>query len=259
MAGTIFLIHGMCGGAWVWDNFRSFFEAQGYHCLAATLHFHDVDPQAAPLPQLGTIGLLDYAKDLETEIRGLGTPLILMGHSMGGLLAQMLGSRGLGKALVLLAPATPAGILCLKPTLVRGFGSILARWGWWNKPIRHTFTEAAYGMLHSLPARDQRRTYERFVYESGRAGFEAGFWFLDPQRAARVDASRVTCPVLVIAGAQDRLASARTVQQLTRKYGPRATYAEFADHAHWLVAEPGWHDVAAHISGWLGTSVQQTV
>ena len=119
MAGTIFMIHGMCGGAWVWDNFRSFFEAQGYHCLAATLRFHDVDPQAAPLPQLGTIGLLDYAKDLETEIRGLGTPLILMGHSMGGLLAQMLGSRGLSKALVLLAPATPAGILCLKPTLVK--------------------------------------------------------------------------------------------------------------------------------------------
>jgi hypothetical protein len=104
---------------------------------------------------------------------------------MGGILAQILGSRGLGKALVLLAPAAPAGIICLKPTLVKGFGSILTRWGWWNKPIRHTFGEALYGMHYSLPIIEQHKIYEQFVYESGRAGLEAGFWFLDPKRAAR--------------------------------------------------------------------------
>jgi pimeloyl-ACP methyl ester carboxylesterase len=255
MAETVFMIHGMCGGAWVWDNYRSFFAAQGYHCVATTLRFHDIDPQDTPPPQLGTTGLLDYARDLETEIDQLGIDPILMGHSLGGLLAQMLSSRGLGKALVLLAPAAPAGIICLKPTLIKGFGSILTRWGWWRKPIRHTFKEAAYGMLHGLQVEDQRSTYERFVYESGRAGFEAGFWFLDPNQAARVDESGVKCPVLVIAGAKDRLASARLMHKVAHKYEPHSAYHEFADHAHWLVAEPGWQDVAEHISGWLGQTI----
>jgi pimeloyl-ACP methyl ester carboxylesterase len=251
MAETIYMVHGMCGGAWVWDNYRSFFESQGYRCVATTLRFHDIDPQDAPPQQLGTTGLLDYALDLEIEIRRLGSPPILMGHSMGGLLTQILAGRGLGKALVLLAPAAPAGILCLKPTLVRGFGSILLSLGWWNKPIRHTFQEAAYGMLHSLPVNDQRAIYERFVYESGRAGFEAGFWFFDPKQAARVDESKVSCPVLVAAGARDRLAFASVMRQIAGKYGANATYHEFADHAHWLVAEPGWQDVAEYVSAWL--------
>jgi non-heme chloroperoxidase len=251
MAETILMIHGMCGGAWVWHNYRSFFEAKGYRCVTTTLRFHDVDPQDMPPSQLGTTGLLDYTEDLEIEISRLRVQPILIGHSMGGLLAQMLGSRGLGTALVLLAPAAPAGIMCLKPTLVKGFGSILARWGWWNKPIRHTFGEAAYGMLHSLPITEQRKTYEQFVYESGRAGFETGFWFLDSKQAARVDGSKVTCPVLVVAGARDRLAAASVMRQIANKYGQNSTYHEFADHAHWLVAEPGWQEVAEYVSRWL--------
>ena len=103
-AGTIVMIHGMCCGGWYWENFSKFFSNEGYHCLTPTLRFHDVDPGADPHPQIVTTSLLDYAADLENQIRDLKTAPILMGHSMGGLLAQILGSRGLAKALVLLAP-----------------------------------------------------------------------------------------------------------------------------------------------------------
>ena len=94
MAETIFMIHGMWGGRWNFDNFKGFFEKEGYRCVAATLRHHNVDPKTAPDPRLGTTSLLDYAADLEREIRALGTKPIVIGHSMGGLLAQMLGSRG---------------------------------------------------------------------------------------------------------------------------------------------------------------------
>jgi pimeloyl-ACP methyl ester carboxylesterase len=74
---------------------------------------------------LGTTSLLDYAADLEKQIRELEEVPILMGHSMGGLLAQIFGSRGLARALVLLTPASPAGILALKPSVIQSFSSIL--------------------------------------------------------------------------------------------------------------------------------------
>jgi len=251
MAETIFMIHGMCGGAWVWDHYCATFESLGYHCVATTLRHHDANPQNKPPPQLGTTGLLDYIQDLAAEIEQLETAPILMGHSIGGLLAQMLGSRVPCKALVLLAPVPPAGILCLQPSIVKGFGSILARWGWWKRPIRCTFQEAVYGMLHLLPAQDQQQTYDRFAYESGRAACQSGFWFLDPKRTTAVDPSQITCPVLVLAGAQDRLAPASAMRRVAERYAPRASFYAFPNHTHWMLAEPGWEETTDHISSWL--------
>ena len=129
MAETIVMIHGMWGGSWYWENYRKFFESKGYHCIIPTLRFHDMDPKSIPNPALGTTSLLDYAKDLEEEIRRLDSQAIIMGHSMGGLLAQILGSRGLAQALVLLTPASPAGINALKPSVIKSFSSVLSGYG----------------------------------------------------------------------------------------------------------------------------------
>lgn len=253
MAETIFFIHGMWGGAWQWANYRSIFEGQGYRCVATTLPYHDVDPHAAPDPCLGTIGLLDYAGALEAELRQLRTKPILIGHSMGGLLAQILAARGLAKAVVLLTPAAPSGIFAVAPSVIHAFWSIQMTWAFWRRPVRPTFGEASYAMLHLLTERERRAIYERFVYESGRAVFETGYWFLDVSGASRVDASKVACPVLVVAGGQDRITPAWAVRQVARKYGAVSTYREFSRHAHWIVGEPGWEEVAGNVADWLGT------
>jgi pimeloyl-ACP methyl ester carboxylesterase len=251
MTQTIVMIHGMWGGGWCWENYQRFFASKGYRCLTPTLRFHDVDPKAPPHPELGTTSLLDYAQDLEREIRKLDSPPILMGHSMGGLLAQILGSRGLAQALVLLAPAPPHGIMVLKPSVIKGFWSMLTRWGFWRKPMRQTFAEAVYSTMHLLSAEEQKRLFERQVYESGRAICEIGLWFLDPKGAAKVDETKVTCPVLIIAGSQDRITPVPVVRKIAQKYKAVATYRELADHAHRLLVEPGWQEIAEYISGWL--------
>jgi pimeloyl-ACP methyl ester carboxylesterase len=116
--------------------------------------------------------------------------------------------------------------------------------------MRQTFSEAVYSMLHLLPENEQKETYGRFVYESGRAAFEIGYWLLDSNKASKVDEYKVTCPVLVVAGAEDRITPASVVSNVAGKY-KGATYKEFTNHAHWIMAEPGWQDVAEYISGWL--------
>lgn len=250
MADTIFMIHGMWGGAWYWENYRRLFEAEGYRCVATTLPYHDMDPRGVPDPRLGTASLLDYAEALEREIGPLGEKPILMGHSMGGLLAQILAARGLAKSLVLLSPASPSGIVALKPSVIKSFWSVQTTWGFWRKPMRQSFGEASYSMLHLLPEAERKETYGKFVYESGRAAFEIGYWLLDPRSASKVDASKVTCPVLVVTGAQDRITPASVVRKVARKY-KAATYKEFENHAHWVVAEPRWQEVAEYAGGWL--------
>jgi pimeloyl-ACP methyl ester carboxylesterase len=251
MTRTIVMIHGMWGGGWYWENYARYFEARGYRCVRPTLRLHDMNPREAPDPRLGTTSLLDYAEDLEKGIRELKEIPILMGHSMGGLLAQMLGSRGLGKALVLLTPASPAGIMALKFSVIRSFSGMLMRWGFWREPGRQKFEEAVYSMLSLLPAEEQKKVFERFVYESGRAASEIGFWLFDRRNAAAVDESKVTCPVLVIGAAEDRITPVSVVRKVAEKYKGVATYKEFAGHAHWVVAEPGWEEIAGYVNDWL--------
>jgi len=247
---TIFMIHGMWGGPWYWENYKNFFEKEGYRCVTTTLRFHDMDPKDAPNPQLGITSLLDYAEDLEQEIQQLGVKPIVMGHSMGGLLAQILGSRGLAKALVLLMPASPAGIMALRPSVIKSFWSVQTKWGFWKKPMHQTFNEAVYSMLHLLPPDEQKEAYDKFVYESGQAAYEIGYWLFDTRRASKVDESKVTCPVLVIAGAEDRITPASVVRQVAKKYETVSTYKEFKNHAHWVVTEPGWQEIAEYVASW---------
>ena len=251
MTDTIFMIHGMFGGAWCWDNYRNFFEAKGYQCITPYLRFHDADPTTPPHPQLGTLSLQDYAEDLDTDIKKLATPPIIMGHSMGGLLAQILGSRVPAQALVLLTPAAPRGIMALSPSTIRTFWSGLSKYGFWRKPFRMTFDEVTTSMLQLFPLEEQKVLYSKFVHESGRAAAEIGLWILDQRKASEVDASKITCPILVIAGGKDRATPASIARKVAQKYGTLATYKEFIHHSHWVIGEPGWLEIAEYIDDWL--------
>jgi pimeloyl-ACP methyl ester carboxylesterase len=253
MAKTIYMIHGMWGGPWYWENYIKYFKAKGYNCIAATLRYHDMDPKDPPDPRLGRTSLLDYADDLEKEIRALNEPPVIMGHSMGGILAQMLGARGLARSLVLLTPASPRGILALRPSVIWSYIDVMIRWGFWRKPMRQPFARAVYSMLNLLSPDERRAAYDRFVYESGRAACELGFWFFDRMKATAVDASRVNCPVLVIAGAHDRITPVSVVRKVADYYKRTSTYREFSDHAHWVLSEPGWEEIAAFIDEWLAS------
>ena len=241
----------MWGGAWLWENYKNFFEQSGFQCYTPLLRYHDMDPNDQPDPRLGATSLLDYAQDLEEYIHNLDQKPFLMGHSMGGLLAQILGARGLARGLVLLTPASPSGINAMNYSVIKSFWSVLTKWGFWHKPNRLPFEAAAYSMLHLLPEEEQKAVYDRCVYESGRAAAEIGFWLLDFKGGSKVDQSKINCPVLVIAGAEDRITPASVVRKVADKYKTVSTYKEFENHAHWVVAEPGWEEIAEFAADWL--------
>ena len=107
MARLAILIHGMWATSDVWRNWRKFLEDRGWQTLAPSLRHHDVPP-AAPPPALGETGLCDYVADLEAIIAGLPEKPVVIGHSMGGLIALRLCANGVAKAGVLLTLGVPA-------------------------------------------------------------------------------------------------------------------------------------------------------
>lgn len=254
MSNTILMIHGMWTGSWIWDNYKLFLEERGYKCLAPNLRYHSSNSKNAPDSRLGTTSLLDYAEDLEKEIQKLSETPIIIGHSMGGLLAQILGSRGLAKALVLLTPAPPAGVWNEPPdpeTLKKGYQSVISKLNWFKEPIKPTFDEAVYSELHLLPQKERKIVYDKWVYESGWANFEFGAWQSDPKKAAYVNNTNITCPVLAVAALQDRAISPLLVKKIAEYYNEVSMYKEFENHAHWLIGEPGWEDVFEYVWDWI--------
>ena len=127
---------------------------------------------------------------------------------MGGLLAQMLAARRDVRALVLLAPSAPWGVLPSTPFEFVSAQALYFAGDFWNRLLRPTHWIAAANALDQLPPDERDAVFARFVPESGLATFEVMHWPLDLKRATQVDPRDVTCPVLCLVGAQGSRQSA---------------------------------------------------
>lgn len=261
MSRPVVFIH----GAWMtpkcWDPFLSYFTARGYNCLAPAWPYHDRsvdDLNTWPDPGLSRLGLGEITDHFEQIIRALPEPPLLIGHSFGGLVTQLLLDRGLGAAGVALDPAPPRGIIAAAyPTTTRSLLRIIVTPGGWRKTFHWSLKEFSYAFVHTLPPAEQARAFTEFVVpESGRIFFQGALSAFDAESPARLDfANPRRAPLLMIAGAADRIVPAAMVKATWRKY-PRALanapdFKEIPGRTHWLIAQPGWEEVAATVETWL--------
>lgn len=244
------LIHGMWGTSDVWRNWRPFLEARGWRTLAPSLRHHDASPDAPP-PALGRTSLDDYVADLETTIRGLPEKPVLIGHSMGGLIALLLCARGLARAGVLLTPAPPSSVVAIRPSNLLAFARIQLTWGWWRKPHRATLDEALSHTFNTTDPAEGIATHAGFVHESGRALFEIALPWLDGGKTAHVDPRTVTVPLLFVAADKDKLVPPDVVRRTSRRFQHVSQYVEHSGQGHWVLGQPGWEKIADEAATWL--------
>lgn len=250
MAKLAVLIHGMWATPDVWRNWAPFLERRGWQAVAPALRHHEAPPLAPPA-ELGTTSLMDYAADLEAMLKALTEKPILVGHSMGGLLALMLCARGLARAGVLLTPAPPAGVLAIRPSNLRAFARIEMNWGWWRKPHRATLGEALWHTFNTTDRREGAERHATFVHDSGRALFEMALPWLDVGRATTIDPRLVTVPLLFVAADRDRLTPPGVVGRTARRFSPAADYVEYPNQGHWVLGQPGWDRIADDTVAWM--------
>jgi len=249
MAKDIVMIHGANEGAWVFDQFKAALEELGWTCHAPDLIGHGLGADRKGAALVG-VGMADYLGELKAFLKSVGPQPVLLGHSMGAVLAQQLAAEGLARALVLVSPAPHSGILP-QSDAEKQLGQDLINLGaFWKTVINPDFDLARVLTLNCIPEAEQRVVFDKFGPESGRAFFELFFWMFDQTGATKVDTNAVTCPMLCVEGADDKLVSPATARASADGY-PGATYWELQGHGHMLVLEPGAEVIARRIYAWL--------
>ena len=249
MGKDIVMLHGANEGAWVFDGFRALFEQRGFACHAPDLIGHGTRADNADETLLG-VGMADYLSDLQAFLKTVPPKPVLLGHSMGAILAQQLAAQDLASALILVAPAPRSGIL--PPTDgEKQLGQDLMTLGpFWKTVINPDFDLAKIYTLNRVPEAEQRAVFDKFGPESGLAFFQMFFWMFDQTAATMVDTAAVHCKVLCLVGADDRIVSPATARATASAY-PGAAFWELPGHGHMLVLEPGAADIARRIADWI--------
>ncbi|MFP4416863.1 MAG: alpha/beta hydrolase [Chitinispirillaceae bacterium] len=251
---TLFFIHGMFVTPICWELLAHAMGDIGYRIVRPTLRFHQLEPGQEPDPRLGTTSILDYADDLEKLILKMSRKPVVIGHSMGGLLAQILAARGLAQAAVFIAPAPPRGIFPVSASAMKAFGSAMRVPFFWRKPIKLSFQEASSAVLFKIPKEERHYFYRFMTYESGRVLFEIALWPLDRKKATLVDEKNITCPTLLLGAGKDKLIAPRVTRQIATHY-KHAEFHMFADMTHYMIGEPGWEKVARYLFHWLRKNI----
>ena len=222
----------------MWKNYQARLADAGYETHAINLRGHH---GSRPVRDIGKVSLNDYVADAIGAARRLGNPIVI-GHSMGGLIAQKVAEAGACRALVLISAAPPRWIPVVSWTLLRKqlkhMPDLLL-----HRPILPSRADADVLMFNRTPLADRDAQYAQLVPDSGRAGFEMSFGLID------VAAQRVTSPTLVVTGLDDQFVVPRVARALARKY--RATLKEFPTHAHHIMTEPGWEKPCDEMILWL--------
>jgi non-heme chloroperoxidase len=229
----VLFIHGMWGGAWFWRDFLRRFAERGYHGYALDLRGRH---GSRPVPDIGKVSLADA----QEVALALANP-ILVGHSLGGLLAMKLAESSRPPAVVAITPAPPRGVL---PSLSREFlRAALTRLplALLRRPIPPVDGGILPAEVNLVPPEERERLQKLMVPESGRMLLDLVLGGLA--------VGRLPCPLLMLGAAQDRVIPTAMVRRIARKYA--ADYREYAEFGHNIIVEFGWERVAGDIMDWL--------
>jgi pimeloyl-ACP methyl ester carboxylesterase len=248
---AIVMVHGAFCGAWTFDRFRVPFEAAGYEVIAPDLRGHAPDERASAV--VG-VSMADYAADIAAICAALPEPPVLLGHSMGGLVAQLAARRAPVEAVVLLAPSAPWGVAGSSlEEAVTAFG-VQVMGSFSSGALEPDRSLMRLYSLDRMPEAEREAAIARLGRESGLAVRETLNWWLDPFMTTSVGAGPLGVPALVITGQRDVVHAPATARAIATRIG--ATFQIVPGMSHWLVGEPGWDAVADAALTWLADEVR---
>ncbi|MBZ0294694.1 MAG: alpha/beta hydrolase [Anaerolineae bacterium] len=254
MSKTIVFIHGNFVNHQSWDRWVERFEARGYTCIAPPYPHREKTVaelrKAHPDPRTAEVTIEQVIDQYVSTIKALDEKPIIIGHSFGGMLTQLMINRGLGAVGVAIDSVPPQGLLSFKLSFLRSSFPLLNPLTPTSKPWLMPFKHYQYAFNNTSPLADQRRNYEANMVPESIALVRGG---IGPK--AHVDFKKAHVPLLFIGGEKDHIMPASLNQANVRKYKAGSSsitdYKEFPGRDHLtVIAGPGWEEVADYALDW---------
>ena len=255
---AVVLIHGPWTLAETWGPWQERLAARGFPSVAVEWPGEPESVEAArrapdAIPDVG----LKKARDhLMLVIRALSRTPYVVGHSIGGLLAQQVAGKGLARATVAIAPAPMQGATPAPTTVLFAAAPVTGDRGNIDRIVRWSYEDFRHVWAGSLDADEARRLWETVhVAAPARAMFELGASWLGPRPEATVDTVNPDRgPLLIVGAGQDALVvpalASATFRIQSRNPSP-TDFVEFSDRGHTLVFDHGWAEVADRVVEYL--------
>lgn len=250
----VVLIHGNWSRGEQLAAVRHAFEERGYRAHTPTLRHHELPIDEGAM-KIAALSIRDYTDDLLNFVASLDSPPLLVGHSMGGLLAQLVAARIEHTGLVVLCPAPASGITgSSTPANRRLVTPHYLRLRPWAKPVRPpTFDQFRRWIANSQTEETAREIYSGLVCESGRVQWEMLLAMLKLSTVTVVDAAAVTTPVLAIGGERDRIVPAEVVRQTADQFR-QATVVEMPGADHMVLSGASLPVALRVIDDWIASN-----
>lgn len=254
---SVVLVHGLWLTPRSWEGWVTRFEGRGRQVLAPAWpriegDVEDIRRDPSPLNGLGVTEIVDHYAEV---IRGLDRPPIIIGHSFGGLVTELLLDRGLGVAGVALSPAPVKGVLRLPLAQLRASLPVLKNPANRNRTVELTPQQFHYAFTNTMNDTDAKEAYDRYeIPGPGRPLFQAAFANVNPNAPSKVDfRNDRRPPLLVIGNGEDHTVPASVSKEAARrlaKSGAVVEYREYPGRPHFTAGAPGWEEVADQALEW---------
>lgn len=241
-----------------WSEWQTYFQSKGYTTIAPTWPYKD--GTAAELrskhpsgnPGLAALTLSELVDHYANIIKKLPEKPIVIGHSLGGLITQIILNRDLAAAAVAIHSVPPQGVFLFPYE----FSFLKAGWralGFFTsskKTYLMSFSKWQYAFVNGMSLADQKKAYEENTIPESKTVARGGL-----TNAAKVDFKKAHAPLLLTAGSTDHIIPAHLNQRNFKKYKKRSDsildYKEFPGINHFVVGLPTWKHDADYILQWL--------
>jgi pimeloyl-ACP methyl ester carboxylesterase len=260
---TVVFIHGLWLHADSWSNWIELYRQAGYDPIAppwpglpAT-----IDESRAHPETIAVHGIAEIADAYASIIARLGVKPVVVGHSLGGLIALNLLGRDLTAATIAIDAAPIKGVLRIPMSSFRTALPILKNLANTNRAVPLTAEQFRYGFANAVSEEEAADLYERCAIAGpGRPMFEAVLANLAPRSPAKVEtASETRAPLLLLAGEKDRTVPPSVTKAILKQYRRTPGVSDFIElpgRGHSLTIDSGWRGVANTTLAWLSTHLR---
>jgi pimeloyl-ACP methyl ester carboxylesterase len=241
-------VHNSC-----WDNMRVYFESKGFTTLAPPWPHKDASPETLrnshPNGEIASNRLASLTNHFDQVVRKLPENPILIGHSIGGLIVQLLLQRGLGYCGVSIHPVPPQGIFTTKFSFLKAGWRALGFFTPVRKSYLMSFKTWKYAFTNGMDCDTQKDSYYKYAIPESKLVVRDTI-----TKAAKIQFDNPHAPLLITSGSTDHTIPASLNYDNYRKYKKKNTlsdYKEFSGRNHFVLGQPTWKEDADFIYEWI--------